>query len=81
MSMKEIHAEYLTSPYFKNTYLYLAQNKLPSSKIAARQVETQAERYLLLDSLLFRIQNVHDEQKPMLCILESCVDHILDLYP
>ena len=42
--------------------------------------EIQAERYLLLDSLLFRIQNFHDEQKPILCTHKSCVDHILDLY-
>ena len=44
------------------------------------QVETQAERYLPLDALLFRIQDLHDEQSPVLCISESCVDHILDLY-
>ena len=66
--------------YFKNIYLYLAQNKLPSSKVAVRQVETQVERYLLLDSLLSRIQNLPDELKPVLCIPESCVDYILDLY-
>ena len=49
-------------------------------KVAVRQVETQTERYLLLDSLLFGIHNFHDEQQPILCIPESCVDHILDLY-
>ena len=80
MPFKEIQARYLTSPYFKNICLYLAQNKLPSSKVAVRQVEMAAERYLLLDSLLFRIQNFHDKQKPVLCIPESCVDHILKLY-
>ena len=29
-TIKEIQAAYLTSPYFKDLYLYLAQNKLPS---------------------------------------------------
>ena len=36
--------EYLTSHYFKNIYLYLAENKLPFSKAVIRQVETQAEK-------------------------------------
>ena len=30
----EIHAGYLISPYFKDLYFYLAQNNLPSTKIA-----------------------------------------------
>ena len=29
LTIKEIQAGYLTSPYFKDLYLYLAQNKLP----------------------------------------------------
>ena len=30
MKIKEIQAGYLCSPYFKDLYLYLSQNKLPS---------------------------------------------------
>ena len=55
MEVKEIQAGYLCSPYFKDLYLYLSQNKLSSSKSAIRKLETLAERYVLLDSLLFRI--------------------------
>ena len=32
VTVKEIQAVYLSSSYFKDIYLYLAQNKLPSSK-------------------------------------------------
>ena len=32
ITIKEIQAGYLNSPYFKDLYLYLSQNKLPSSK-------------------------------------------------
>ena len=32
IEIKEIWAGYLCSPYFKDLYLYLSQNKLPSSK-------------------------------------------------
>ena len=34
VTVKEIQAGYLISPYFKDLYLYLAQNKLPSTKSA-----------------------------------------------
>ena len=55
VEIKEMYAGYLRSPHFKDSYLYLAQNKLPTSKAAVRKVETLAEWYILLDSLLFKI--------------------------
>ena len=36
-------------------YLYLAQNKLPSTKTAIQKAKMLAEKYILLDSLLFKI--------------------------
>ena len=53
--MKEIQTGYLNSLYFKDIYLYLSHNILPSSKVGIRRVETLAEKYILLDSLLFQI--------------------------
>ena len=53
LTIKEIQDRYLTSPYFKDLYLYLAQNKLPNKKSAICKVENLAERFILLDSLLF----------------------------
>ena len=53
--IKEIQARYLQSSYFRDIYIYLAQNKLPSSKVAIRKIEALAEKYTLLDSLLFKI--------------------------
>ena len=55
VEIKEIHARYLTSTNFKDIYLYLSQNKLPSSKTVIREVEMLGEKYILLDSLLFKI--------------------------
>ena len=49
VTVKEIWAGYLISPYFKDLYLYLAQNKLPSTKTAICKVKTLAEKYILLD--------------------------------
>ena len=39
ITIKDIQAGYLTSSYFKDIYLYLAQNKLPSTKSAIRKIE------------------------------------------
>ena len=55
VEIKEVQAVYLTCSHFKDIYLYLFQNKLPTSKAATRKVEILAERYILLDSLLLKI--------------------------
>ena len=55
MTIKEIQKGYLTNPYFRSIYFYLAQNKLHSSKAATVPVELQAKQYLLLGSLLLGI--------------------------
>ena len=79
--VKDIKVGYLTSSHFKDIYLYLAQNTLPRSKSAIRRIETLSEKYLLLDDLLFKISKSETEYpEPKLCIPESCVDAILDLY-
>ena len=46
VEVKEIQARYLTSTHFKDIYLHLSQNKLPTSKTAIRKVEMLAERYI-----------------------------------
>ena len=51
MTIKEIQAGYLTNSYFKDLYMYLAQNKLPNTKTSIQKVETLAEKYISLDSL------------------------------
>ena len=73
-------AEYLVSSYFKEKYLYLAQNKLPSSKAAIRKVEVLAEKCILLDSLLFKITSTPDKETVVLAIPETCADKIITLY-
>ena len=78
IEVKEIQAGYLCSPYFKDLYLYLLQNKLPSSKSAIRKLETLSEKYVLLDSLLFRI--APERETAVLAIPEMCADKIITLY-
>ena len=62
LTIKEIQAGYLTSPYFKDLYLYLVQNKLPNKKSALRKVENLTERFIMLDSLLFKWITTPDKE-------------------
>ena len=78
IKIKEIQAGYLCSPYFKDLYLYLSQNKLPSSKVAIRKLETLAEKYVRLDSLLFKISS--EKETAVLAVPEICADKIITLY-
>ena len=78
VEIKEIQVGYLHSPYFKDLYLYLLQNRLPSSKSAIRKLEILSEKYVLLDLLLFRISP--EKETAVLAIPETCTDMIITLY-
>ena len=78
LTIKEIQAGYLNSPYFKDLHMYLSQNKLPSSKGAMCKIEILSERYILLDSMLFKFNA--EKEKAVLAIPEVCVDQIIALY-
>ena len=70
VTIKEIQVGYLNSQYFKDLCLYLAQNKLPSSKSTVCKVEVLAERYILLDALLFKLNTSPWKEKALLAIPE-----------
>ena len=78
IEVKEIQRGYLHSPCFKDIYQYLSQNKLLHSKMAIKKLEALSERYILLDSLLFRI--FPDKETAVLAIPEACTDKIITLY-
>ena len=78
VEIKEIQAGYLHHPYFKDIYLYLLQNRLPSSKASIKRVEAFAEKYILLDSLLFKINL--EKETAVLAVSEACINKIIMLY-
>ena len=80
LSIKEIQAGYLSSPYFKDLYLFLSQNKLPSKRSFIKKVEPLAENFVLLDSLLFKLVTIPDRETALLAIPEICVEKIIALY-
>ena len=78
VTVKEIQAGYLNSPYFKDLYLYLTQNKLQSSKNTIHKVKALVERYIILDSSLFKLNL--EKEKALLAIPEVCIDQVITLY-
>ena len=78
VEVEEIQAGYLSGPHFKDIYLYLTQNKLPASKAAIRKVETLAEWYILLYTLLFKISP--EKETSVLAVPEICADKSIALY-
>ena len=76
----EIEAGYLVSSYLKDIYLYLAQNRLPSNKMINKKVKALAEKYLLLDLLLFITMSNQDKEAAVLAIPEVCAEKIITLY-
>ena len=78
VEIKEIQAGYLHSSYLKDIYLYLSQNKLPSSKVVIRKIEALAEKYILLDFLLFKI--TPEKETAVLAIPETGIDKVITSY-
>ena len=76
LTIKEIQVGCLSSLYFKDIYKYLAQNRLPSKKSVMRKVEILTEKYILLDSLLFKLTTIPGKEAALL----ACADKIITLY-
>ena len=59
--------------------MYLAQNTLPSNKMAIKKIEALADKYIYLDSLLFKIVSNPDKEATVLAIPEVCTNEIITL--
>ena len=57
----------------------MAQNRLQNRKSVIR-VEVLAEKYILLDSLLFKLTIIPGKEAAVLAIPEVCEDKIITLY-
>ena len=80
LTIKEIQAGYISSSYFKDIYIHLAQNRLLAKKAAIKRVEVLAEKYIILDSLLFKLMTIPGKETALLAIPETCADKIITLY-
>ena len=71
LTLKEIKAGYLASSFFKDVYKYLAQNVMPHKRHTRHKVEALAESFILLDSLLFKLVMILDNETALLAIPEK----------
>ena len=53
---------------------------MPSKRSSIKKVETLAEKFILLDSLLFKLVTTLDKETALLAIPEICMDKIITLY-
>ena len=60
--------------------MYVKQNKLPSSKSVICKIEVLVEKYILLDSLLFKLITIPEKETALLDIPEMSADKIITLY-
>ena len=78
VDLRDLKVAYLTSPHFRDIYLYLLQNGMPSRKGAAKRLDQNARNYLILDGLLFKILNDGEGNlDTVLCICTSKMHTIL----
>ena len=81
VDLRDLKAAYLTSPHFRDIYLYLLQNRMPLGKGAVKRLDQNARNYLILDGLLFKIlENGEGNLDTVLCILTSKVHILLNAY-
>ena len=81
VDLRDLKAAYLTSPHFRDIYLYLLQNRMPLGKGAAKRLDKNARNYLILDGLLFKIQDDGEGNlDTVLCIPTSKVHILLNAY-
>ena len=81
VDLRDLKAAYLTSPHFRDIYLYLLQNRMPLGKGAAKRLDQNARNYLTLDGLLFKIlENGEGNLDAVLCIPTSKVHILLNAY-
>ena len=81
VNLRDLKAAYLTSPHFRDIYLYLLQNRMPSGKGAAKRLDQNSRNYLILDGLSFKIlENGEGNLDTVLCIPTSKVHILLNAY-
>ena len=81
VDLRYLKAAYLTSPHFRDIYLYLLQNRIPLGKGAARRLDQNARNYLILDGLLFKIlDDGEGKLDTVLCIPTTKVHILLNAY-
>ena len=80
-SLKDLEAAYCSSSAFKDVFQFLKYNKLPTNKTLAKKIQSSAQDYFVIGSILFKFVTLKDgEHDSVMCIPPSKMDYILDYY-
>ena len=82
-SIRDMQAAYLNSPHFKDIYMAVGMNKMPSKARTARKLESDLMNavYMIHGGLLYRyMRNSTGDSEPVLCVPASKIDIFLELF-
>ena len=80
-SLKDLEAAYCSSSAFKDIFQFLKYNKLPGNKTLAKKIQSSAQDYFVIGSILFKYLTLKDgTTDSVMCIPPSKMDIILDHY-
>ena len=81
-SFRDLRGAYLSSPFFRDIYLLLSQNRTPLNPRKRAQILSHSSDYMLLDTLLFKVikDRVTQEYKLLLCIPTSKINALLHYF-
>ena len=82
-SIRNMQAAYLNSPHFKDIYMAVGMNKMPSKARTARKLESDLMNavYMIHGGLLYRyMRNSTGDSEPVLCVPASKIDIFLELF-
>ena len=82
-SIRDMQSAYLNSLHFKDIYLAVSMNKMPSKARTARKLEVDLLHvvYMIHGGLLYRyMKTPTGDSEPILCVPTSKIDIFLDLF-
>ena len=82
-SIRDMQAAYLSTPHFRDIYLSVGMNKMPSKARSARKLESDIMNavYMIHGRLLYRyMRNLTSDSDPVLCVPTSKINIFLELF-
>ena len=82
-SIRDMQSAYLNSPHFRDIYLALSMNKMPSKARTAKKLESDLLHavYMIHGGLLYRyMKTTTGDSEPVLCVPTSKIDIFLALF-
>ena len=82
-SIRDMQSAYLNSPHFRDIYLALSMNKMPSKARTAKKLELDILHavYMIHGGLLYRyMKTTTGDSEPVLCVPTYKVDIFLELF-